>query len=137
MYAISSSITSQTHKLTDAKAILSGEGFSLGGNWDYDRGYFDCALDEALKVWLRLPITATSGRLDDQTEDTDTIIRFGEPFVLKHIYKEDSDPEAQMKTMGALLDQFSDPLDPDAQIESKWIDQAKQKIKSVESRYSS
>ncbi len=133
MYAIPSSLTSQVQEYVVAKNALSEHGFSLGGNWDYDHGYFDCALDEANVVWLRLPFDVTVGNLDSEVNESSAHIQFGQPFVLKHVYNEGLDKEAHPRGLGALMDQFSDPVDPDDELESRWIHRAKQKLHTVES----
>jgi hypothetical protein len=135
MYAILSSLTSQVQEYVIVKNALSEHGFALGGNWSYDHGSFDCALDEANKVWLRLPFDVTIGNLDSESQENDTKIRFGQPFVLKHVYNEGLDREAQPRALGAMMDQFSDPVDPDDEIESHWIDRAREKLNTVESIY--
>jgi hypothetical protein len=135
MHAFPSSLTNQVQPFSRAREVLSGQGFSLGGNWDYDHGSFDCALDEANKVWLRLPFQVTVGSLDSEAFDDETHIQFGEPYALKHVYNEGSDHEAQPRGLGALVDQFQDPIDPDDEIESKWIDLAKQRLIQVESLF--
>ncbi|REK68535.1 MULTISPECIES: YugN family protein [Cohnella] len=134
MYAISSRLTGQIREYASAERELAGKGFTLSGNWDYRHGSFDCALDDAEKVWLRLPFSVTSGNLDSETEDINAKIQFGEPFVLKHVYNEGLDPEAQPRTFGAMFDQFSDPADRDADIEPEWIEKARERLREIESR---
>ncbi len=135
MHALPSTLTSQVQDYLNSKDVLTEKGFALGGNWDYDHGSFDCALDEAKKVWLRLPFDVTVGNLDSESPESDTKIQFGQPFVLKHVYNEGLDKEAHPRAMGALMDQFSDPVDPDDEIESNWIEQAKRKLGEVEAIY--
>lgn len=118
----------------DIRQDLSTYQFSLGGNWDYDHGYFDRGLDEANKVWLRIPFQVVNGVLDADREDTKTEIKLGKPFVLKHIYNEGLDPEARYMTYGGLLDQFQDPLEKDADVEEEWIQKAAALLKQVEQR---
>lgn len=132
MQSIPSPLTSQERDFAAVKRGLSDIGFALGGNWDYDRGSFDCALDESNKVWLRLPFDVTNGRLDSESEDAEATIRFGQPYVLKHLYNEGLDKEAQSGVFGALVNQFSDPVEADAEIESRWIDEAKSRLRRVE-----
>lgn len=132
MYAIPSTLTSQAHDYNQANSTLSTNGFGLGGNWEYDHGSFDCALDEVNKVWLRLPFDVTVGHLDSESTENNATIRFGQPFVLKHVYNEGTDHEAQPRALGAMLDQFSDPVDPDGDVESHWIELARSKLKIVE-----
>lgn len=135
MHAIPSVLTSQVKDYVSASNDLSEHGFGLGGNWEYDHGSFDCALDEANKVWLRLPFDVTIGNLDSEKQENNAKIQFGQPYVLKHIYNEGLDQEAQPRAIGGLMDQFSDPIDPDDEIESHWIDKAKQKLNTVEKIY--
>ncbi|BBI32228.1 YugN family protein [Cohnella abietis] len=135
MHAIPSTLTSQVKDFVITKNALSEVGFTLGGNWDYVHGSFDCALDDANKVWLRLPFNVTVGDLDSESQESDAEIQFNEPYVLKHVYNEGLDHEAQPRAMGALFDQFSDPVDSDDEIESHWIEQAKKKLASVEAIY--
>ncbi|WP_239614935.1 YugN family protein [Cohnella mopanensis] len=135
MYTLSSSLTSQVQDYAVSRNALLKHGFSLGGNWEYDHGSFDCVLDDANKVWLRLPFEVTSGNLDSEAEEASTEIRFGQPYVLKHVYNEGLDREAQPRALGALMDQFSDPVDADADIESNWIERAKRKLQEVEALY--
>lgn len=137
MYAIPSSLTSQLQDYDQARSTLSTHGFGLGGNWDYEHGSFDCALDDANKVWLRLPFDVTIGNIDSESSENNATIRFGQPFVLKHVYNEGSDHEAQPRALGAMLDQFSDPIDPDDKIENHWIQLAAQKLKNAELLFSS
>ncbi len=132
MHSIPSSLTSQEQEFVIVKNDLSEHGFSLGGSWDYDHGSFDCALDDKHQVWLRLPFNVTNGNLDSESQEIDAKIKFGEPYVLKHLYNEGSDKEAQPRILGALIDQFQDPVDKDADIEARWIDQAKSKLRQVE-----
>jgi hypothetical protein len=133
MFAIPSSLTSQVKNYVSTSNDLSEHGFGLGGNWEYDHGSFDCALDEANKVWLRLPFDVTIGHLDNEKQENNAKIQFGQPYVLKHVYNKGLDQEAQPRAIGALMDQFSDPVDPDDEIESHWIDKARQKLNVVES----
>lgn len=135
MYSLNSRMTGQVQEFVPVKSALSERGFTLGGTWDYGHGSFDCALDEANKVWLRLPFEVTIGNLDSETEENDAKIRFGEPFVLKHLYNEGLDAEAQPRALGAMFDQFQDPVNPDADIEPHWIDKAKERLREVETVY--
>ncbi|OXS53845.1 hypothetical protein B1A99_28520 [Cohnella sp. CIP 111063] len=135
MHVLDSSLTSQVHDYGVSRTLLTERGFALGGNWDYDHGSFDCALDDANKVWLRLPFDVTAGTLDGEAEPMDTEIRFGQPYVLKHVYNEGLDGSARASTFGGLLNQFSDPVDPDDAIESSWIEKARRKLDEIEALY--
>ncbi|WP_276354654.1 YugN family protein [Cohnella caldifontis] len=132
MYPIDSKLTSQVQEFVPFRSAAAEKGFVLGGNWDYDHGSFDCALDGVDKVWLRLPFEVTHGNLDSESEENDAKIRFGQPYVLKHMYNEGLNPEAEAKPLGAMFDQFSEPANPDAEVETRWIEEARRKLNEIE-----
>lgn len=133
MKPLQSSLEHKAESFDSARARLSAYQFNLGGNWDYDHGYFDRPLDEAHKVWLRIPFRVTNGAIDAESEETGATVEFGQPFVLKHVYNEGIDPAADAETAGALVDQFQAPLDPDAEIGENWVAEASRLLKQVES----
>jgi hypothetical protein len=135
MKPLTSSLENTTETFDNVRNHLHHFEFVLGGNWDYDHGYFDRYLDEAHKVWLRVPFQVTSGNLDGDSEATDAIVRLGRPFVLKHVYNEGTDPGAEAEMTGALVDQFQAPLEPDAEVEPHWVDKAKDLLKQVEQKW--
>ncbi|MEK3884160.1 YugN family protein [Paenibacillus sp. PL2-23] len=132
MIPIHSAIDGMQKKFTEMQVRLSDHGFTLGGNWDYNGGSFDHALDEKNKVWLRLPFQVTDGNIDSELSENNAQIRFNEPYVLRHLYNEGSDPEASVRVLGALFDQFQAPVDPDAAIDAGWVDRAKAVMREVE-----
>lgn len=109
--------------------------FSLGGNWEYTHGSFDRHLDEARKVWLRIPFQVTKGALDGNSDETDAMIQIGVPFVLKHLYNEGLDQEAHIGASGGMMNQFQDPVDKDAPVEAEWVSKAQQLLKEVEQNW--
>jgi hypothetical protein len=129
---LKSHLEGQELALTEVQEALEGSGYTLGGNWDYDHGCFDYALDHEKKVWLRLPFEVTIGKLDSERDAQDTLIRFGSPYVLKHLYNDGLDPEADTMTYRGLIDQFQSPVDKDADLEPRWIDQAKTEVSKAE-----
>ena len=56
MKPLSSSLEQVQESFDKVRAQLEQFDFTLGGGWDYDHGYFDRYLDEAHKVWLRIPV---------------------------------------------------------------------------------
>ncbi|CAM3292505.1 YugN-like family protein [Paenibacillus lupini] len=132
MIPLSSTLEARQQAFTDSRDWLEQHQFSLGGNWDYTNGSFDRALDNENKVWLRLPFQVTNGNVVDVTADTNAIITLGTPYVLRHEYQEGNDPEASARVVGALFDQFQAPSNPDAHIDPRWIDKAKQVLAEVE-----
>lgn len=132
MIPISSVLESREQHFIETKELLEKQQFTLGGNWEYDGGSFDRSLDEDHKVWLRIPFEVVVGNIDSVEEDNDATIKLGTPYVLKHLYREGNDPEASVRVVGALFDQFQSPSNPDADVETHWIDRAKQTIHEVE-----
>lgn len=132
MIPISSVLDSREQHFWETKDLLEKQQFTLGGNWGYDGGFFDRSLDEAHKVWLRIPFEVIAGHIDIEEEDNDARIKLGTPYVLKHLYREGNDPEASVRVVGALFDQFQTPSNPDAEVEPQWIDRAKQAMNEVE-----
>ncbi|CAM4305325.1 hypothetical protein FHS16_000655 [Paenibacillus endophyticus] len=132
MIPISSVLESREQHFLQTKELLESRQFTLGGNWEYDGGSFDRSLDESHKVWLRIPFEVVAGHIDSGEADNEATIKMGTPYVLKHLYREGNDPEASVRVVGALFDQFQAPTDPDAHIEPKWIDQAKAALDEVE-----
>ena len=130
-----------TSKLENVERTYSGvvgeltrHGFTLGGNWDYDHGYFDQALDERRQVWLRVPFRVTGGSLNGEAAEVneDTHILFGTPFVLKHVYEEGIDEDGRSGPLRSLVDQFQDPADQDADVEHHWVELARQHLHELE-----
>jgi hypothetical protein len=132
MIPISSSVEGQEKKFTEVHAKLMEWQFALGGNWDYGGGSFDRALDDENKVWLRIPFEVTDGNIDSELSENNAQIRFGQPFVLKHLYNEGNDPEASARVVGAMFDQFQAPVDPDAKVERRWVDRGQEIMSQVE-----
>jgi len=132
MQPLSSKLDQVEDVFDSVRDKLHEHEFALGGGWEYDHGYFDKYLDEAHKVWLRIPFEVVTGRIEGDTVATDALVKLGTPFVLKHVYNEGLDDEAEAETMGAMLDQFQTPLDADAQIEDKWLQEAQGVLKEVE-----
>lgn len=133
MVPLESTLVGREEAFNQVRQYLNTKEFSLGGNWDYDHGYFDRYLDEAHKVWLRIPFQVTHGVLDGDNESTTAVIEIGSPFVLKHVYNEGMDKNAQAGFVTSLVNQFQDPLDKNAPVEDKWVSQAKTLLKEVES----
>lgn len=103
-----------------AQQKLKKFGFSMGGNWDYDRGFFDGIMhrEGGETIYLRMPFYVLEGELDRQ----DAWIQFQQPFIIKHVVNVglDYSTSALLTTTG--LNQFQKPLDKDGHIfdKSKW-----------------
>ncbi|MDR7074268.1 YugN-like family protein [Fictibacillus barbaricus] len=129
MKPIKSKIENEYIALNEAEDALKSLGFSYGGNWDYDHGYFDYKLDDEVGyTFLRIPFKAVEGELDKRN----TVIQIGEPFLLAHKYQIGLDDNVGAGSVSGSFNQFSEPQDPDASIDKKWIDIAKEIVQKVE-----
>lgn len=135
MIPLHSEIQSKEHEYGIIRTYLEKHDFTVGGNWEYDRGFFDMNLDAEQKVWLRLPFEVTNGVIDREADHLHAKIRMGQPFVLKHVYNEGLDTEAKARMLGALFDQFQEPTDKDADVEPHWVDEAKRHLREVERQF--
>lgn len=133
MRTIASPIENAELRMHEAREKLEPIGFTIGGNWDYDHGCFDLALDQEDKVWLRLPFQAPDGQIDSEKRDQHVFIQFGTPFVLNHLYNEGTEQDADMNVLGGFVNQFQDPVDPDASLDDKWMKIAQEKLSEAES----
>ncbi|QUW22935.1 hypothetical protein JSQ81_04990 [Sporosarcina sp. Marseille-Q4063] len=96
-------------------------GYHVGGNWDYDKGFFDHILcrEGGETIYIRIPFFVTDGVLDEY----DASIEFGTSFVIKHVVNVglDSDDSSLLDATG--FSQFQQPLDTDGKIidKNRWI----------------
>lgn len=133
MKPIQSALDNRLYAYDQVWEQLGRQRFTLGGNWDYDKGCFDRALDDKNQVWLRLPFTVAVGILEGpEIAHPGMQIQLGTPFVLNHLYQEGNDDEAVPRTLGALVDQFQKPADPDASVDDVWVDKARAIWREVE-----
>lgn len=129
MKPIKSRLENELCALNEAEEVMKGLGFSYGGNWDYDHGYFDYKLDDEVGyTFLRVPFKAVDGELDKK----DTVIQLGEPFLLAHKYQIGLDDNAETGNISGSFNQFSEPQDPDASIDKKWISIGEDLVKKIE-----
>lgn len=128
---LSSEISGTEAQLAQLQTTLEQAGFGLGGGWDYQHGYYDCPLDEQRTVFLRLPFHVKSGRLDEHVGG-DVLIEWGAPFVLHHQFEDGTDSTARLNVMGALVDQFQRPKNPDGALSESMIVEAKRRLAHIE-----
>lgn len=101
---------------------LKNYGFYLGGNWDYNRGFFDATLSKqnGETIYLRLPFIVTSGILDSDNAH----IQFQTPYVIKQAghYEFDFDESS-----------LHHPFDQDEEIQDKhkWVHAGEQVVGKV------
>lgn len=129
MIEIPSQIEGKAFKLNQIEDDLKSLGYSIGGNWDYDHGYFDYKIDDEVGYqFLRVPFQAIDGQLDSNN----TTIEFGRPFLLSHKYQIGLDDHAVTGNFSASINQFSEPEDSDATFPEKYIDLGKALVKELE-----
>ncbi len=129
MYEIPTKIEGKQYSLYKLEEALKPIGYSIGGGWDYDQGYFDfkMANDEGYQ-FLRVPFTPVDGELDTRG----VVVQLGKPFILNHVYQEAVDDEAGVGVAAAGFDQFAEPKDRDGDIPKKYIDFGKELVRELE-----
>ncbi len=127
---IHSKLEGQTFALFKLEEILKPMGYTIGGNWDYEKGCFDYKIDEEEGYqFLRLPFTAVEGELDVNG----VIVRLDTPYLLSHVYQDELDDEVNTFTAGITsFDQFTEPKDPDGDIQAKYINIGKALVRELE-----
>jgi len=135
MLEVPSTIEGKQGFYGDIKDSFEREGFSLGGNWEYFKGFFDhiLYLREGVTIYLRLPVFVLSGVLDRD----DALLQFGRPFLIKHIMNlgiAEGDMDFSALDITG-LSQFQKPRDPDDKIknEDRWIRAADAAISRINS----
>lgn len=104
-------------------------GYSIGGNWDYDHGFFDYKIDDQDGYqFLRVPFTAIDGTLDAHG----VMVELGTPFVLSHSYQGGIDEEGAIGNLSASFDQFQTPKNPDAKVDERYVSIAKRLVRRLE-----
>lgn len=131
MQQIASELENKQFDLYKLELKLKPLGYSIGGGWDYDHGTFDYKLDDedGGYLFLRLPFTPIGGQLDSPN----CKVELGKPFLLSHKYQEGLDDHADTGTFSGTFNQFSEPVDEDADIPEKYIDDGKRLVAELES----
>ena len=100
-----------------AQKELKKSGFIMGGNWEYDSGFFDGTLhkDGGETIYLRMPFQVLKGELDH----SDAFIEFQKPFVIKHVVHVGLEKDENSLLSATGFNQFQKPLDKDGYIHDK------------------
>ncbi|MBW8352118.1 YugN-like family protein [Bacillus sp. IITD106] len=129
MYEINSTIEGKEFNLHKLEQLMKPKGYVIGGNWEYDRGFFDYKMaDDGGYQFLRIPFTAVWGELDTPG----VVVKLGTPFVLSHVYQKGLDDHADSSNMSASFNQFSEPEDPDGSLYEKYIQMGKDLVNELE-----
>ncbi|MCK6258275.1 YugN-like family protein [Fictibacillus sp. WQ 8-8] len=131
MIPLQSKLENEVFAFNELEDKLKQLGYTIGGNWDYDHGYFDYKLDDEVGyTFVRVPFTAYEKEIGDQG----AMVTLGEPFLLAHKYQIGLDDNVSVGNLSGSLNQFSEPQDPDASIDDKWIGIGKKLIEKTESQ---
>jgi len=131
MIEIPSRLEGQVFRLYTLEQELKPLGYTIGGNWDYDHGSFDYKIDDEVGYqFLRVPFEAVDGQLDSDG----TSVKIGRPFLLSHKYQRGLDDNVHDDNLESIINQFSEPQDPDASFPEKYIDLGKALVKELEDR---
>ncbi|PEJ57331.1 MULTISPECIES: YugN-like family protein [unclassified Bacillus (in: firmicutes)] len=130
MYPLKSKLENEIFPLNDIEGKLKNHGFVIGANWDYDHGSFDLLMrDDDGYQYLRLPFNVTSGSLDMNG----AVIQFESPFLLTHVYNEGLDDNIGYEgNLTGSLNQFQEPIDPDAKVPRKYQIKGFEILKKIE-----
>ncbi|KAB2334694.1 hypothetical protein F7731_13030 [Cytobacillus depressus] len=129
MIEIPSEIDGKSFDLYKLEQKLKPIGYAIGGNWDYEKGYFDYKIDnEEGYQFLRVPFTAIDGQLDERG----CTVRLGRPFLLSHLYEDGLDDHAQSAVFSGSFNQFSEPVEKDAHVSDQYLNQGKSLVKELE-----
>ncbi|MDT2045075.1 hypothetical protein CHN50_09100 [Priestia aryabhattai] len=129
MIELASKLEGELFKLYVLEQTLKPLGYVIGGNWDYDHGFFDYKInDEVGYQFLRIPFQAMDGQLDSQG----TTVQIGKPYLLSHKYQIGLDDNVHVGNANASFNQFAEPQDPDAQFPEEYISLGKELLKEAE-----
>lgn len=133
MIEIPSQLEGRQFDLYKLEQKLKPEGYSIGGNWDYDHGAFDYKIsDDGGYQFLRLPFTAVDGQLDARN----CTVELGRPFLLNHVYQGGLDDHANSGAIQGGFNQFQEPADKDGTFPEQLHDVGKTLVQKLESTLS-
>jgi hypothetical protein len=134
---VSSDIVGKQAVFGEIEGSFSSQGFTLGGNWNYDAGYFDTELerDQAETIYLRLPIEVVDGALNEP----EARLRFGQPLLVRHVIQDENASDSlplvdQLPAeANAFVNQFQSPVETDGEIrdQARRMEMAKQAIERI------
>lgn len=133
MIALESTIEGKQYKAKELQSVLESHGYTLGGNWDYDHGYYDYKISaDNGYTFLRIPVQAVEGELGSK----DAVIQIGTLYLLNHVYQQDNDEESLSGVVPAvaegLVNQFQAPIDKDGEVSDKYRSLAENLVAELE-----
>jgi hypothetical protein len=129
MIEIPSELEGKQFDLFELEKKLKPIGYSIGGGWDYDKGFFDYKIaNEDGNQYLRLPFFAVDGQLDVRK----CTVELGRPFLLSHQYEAGLDDHAHTSVFSGSFNQFAEPENKDASFPEEYIRTGKSLVKELE-----
>ncbi|ARK31880.1 YugN-like family protein [Halalkalibacter krulwichiae] len=135
MITLQSTVEGKQFKLKELEDKLKPLGYSIGGGWEYDHGYFDYKIDdENGYTFLRVPFRAIDGEL----EQRGVTVQVGTPFLLNHKYQDSLDDNPDVfnglvrMTWNSSINQFQEPVEKDGTIDQKYMPTATSLIEELE-----
>ncbi|OEH94037.1 YugN-like family protein [Bacillus solimangrovi] len=129
MIPIKSTIEGKSFNLFELELKLKPIGYDIGGNWDYDHGYFDYKIDDEVGYqFLRVPFEAVDGQLDSNG----CTVKMKRPFLLSHKYQRGLDDNVHVGNFNSSFNQFSEPEDPDATFPKDLVNVGKSLVDELE-----
>lgn len=130
MIELPSRVEGRSYNLYDLEKRLKPLGYAIGGNWDYDHGYFDYMIDDSDGYqFFRVPFHAIEGQLDSRG----CVVEMDRPFLLSHSYEDGLDNEVDSSNLSASFNQFQEPENKDAPVPNKYMDIGKALVSEIES----
>jgi YugN-like family len=129
MIEMPSRVEGKEYRLYDLEQRLKPIGYSIGGNWDYDHGYFDYKIDDTNGYqFFRVPFEAVDGQLDSNG----CTVALGRPFLLSHQYEDGLDNEVDSSNASASFNQFQEPENKDAKVPDKYMEIGRALVSELE-----
>ncbi|MEB1807220.1 MAG: YugN-like family protein [Bacillaceae bacterium] len=128
MIELNSAIENKQFKLQHLEEKLKPLGYVIGGNWEYDHGYFDYKINQTVGnyIFLRVPFTAVDGELDQKGVK----VELGRPFLLNHDFQESLDDN--ILEYNSFMNQFSEPENKDAEVPQDMIAHGQSLVQELE-----
>lgn len=128
-----STLENQKGQFAEIRELLNNHEFQEGGNWEYDHGYFDRKLqDNPGYLFIRIPVIVERGAFGED----EAKVRLGMPFLLRHKYQRGLDDHVETNVIAnSTINQFSEPVDPDASIKQEDIEEGTVIIKQIEEEF--
>jgi hypothetical protein len=122
-------LENQKGSFEEIQQLLQEQGFEVGGNWEYDHGYFDRKLKgHPGYLFLRIPIFVEQGAFGENEAE----VRLGTPLLLRHKYQIGNDDQVNIGVITASVNQFQEPVDPDASLKQEDVEGAIKLIQQLE-----